>query len=190
MRHATFLLGILLGAASLRAAPILVTLEDSGPSVFGPLSFAFDMKQQPPAPYDFADAFEFSGDFIRKEGYYRIHVADYFRVDMGGVPGYGYNWWLEVAPRAFGIYEKYCEIRFFTAPGETLVLLGAWTTSWSVDTPIFASRYAGDEILSNSQMHISSIVPEPASLALFALGLGAVAGMALVRRKRQGAPAP
>lgn len=196
MRYPALVLAVLLGAAAARALPILVTLEDSGPGGFGPLSFTFDMGLQPPAPYDFADAFEYSGDHVRKQDDYRIHVADYFRVEMDGATGYGYNWLLETWPRAFGIYEEYCEIRFFTSPGETLVLYGAWTTSWSEDMPVYASLYDGDRFVSTSDMHIAGIrevdapaVPEPASLALFGLGLGAVAGMAGVRRKRRDAPA-
>jgi hypothetical protein len=195
MRHPAFILAILLGAAAARALPILVTLEDSGQGGFGPLSFTFDMERQPPAPYDFAEAFDFSGDYIDKQDYYRINVADYFRVEMAGATGYGYNWLLEVYPRAFGIYEEYCEIRFFTSPGETLVLYGAWTTSWSEGTPIYASRYSGDQFVSFSDMHIagireadSPIIPEPGSLALFGMGIGAVAGAAGLRRKRRSAP--
>lgn len=197
MRYPALVLAVLLGATAARALPILVTLEDSGPGGVGPLSFIFDMERQPPAPYDFAEAFEYSGDYVDKQDYYRIHVADYFRVEMAGAAGYGYNWLLEVYPRASGIYEEYCEIRFFTSPGETLVLYGAWTTSWSEDTPLHASLYNGDLLVSASDMRIAGMVdaaipsiPEPGSLALFGLGLAAVAGMAGVRRKRQGDPAP
>lgn len=194
MRNPAFLLGIgiLLGASAARAVPILVSLEDAGPGGIGPLSFSFDMDRQPHDPYDFGDAREFSGDYVLKEDPYRIMVADYFRVEMDGWTGYGYNWLLEVYPRAFGIYEEYCEIHFFSSPGQTLILQGAWTSYWSEDTPLYAGlRTDADPDVRFSEMRIAGLreaetaaVPEASSLALFGLGLGIMAGAVRLRRKR------
>jgi PEP-CTERM motif len=196
MRYPTFLLGILLGAAAARAVPILVTLEDSGPGGAGPLAFTFDMQLQPQVPYAFADANDFSGDYLSRQADYRIHVADYFRVDMGGWIGFGYNWLLEVSPRDVGIYERYCEIRFFSSPGQTLILLGAWTSYWTEETPLSASLTTGQDVR-YSDLRIADLretaapaVPEPASLALFGLGGLGAAAFARLRRKRTAATGP
>lgn len=189
MRNPAFLLGILLGASAVNAVPVLVSLDDVGPGGVGSLSFTFDMDRQPEAPYAFEDVREHSGDHAAKEEDYRIHVADYFRVEMAGWTGLGFNWLLEVWPRGLGIFEEYCEVRFFSSPGQTLILQGAWTSYWSEDTPLHAILQTGED-RQYSEMRIADIrqaeaptLPEPATLALFglgALGLGAIR----LRRRR------
>lgn len=189
MRPPNLLAGILfLAAASVsrtEADPILVTLADGGSGGIGPLSFAFDMDRQGLSPFDFPDVAEFEGDFADKQGEYRINVADYFHVEMDGWTGYGYNWLLERSPRDIGIFEEFCQVLFFKAPGQTLILQGAWTSHWSEDTPL-SGFLETEQGITHGDLRIASLqqaIPEPVPLALFATGLLAL-GFAAGRRPR------
>lgn len=192
MRPTNLLAGILLlAAASTQADPILVTLEDGGSGGLGPLSFAFDRDRQGPAPFDFPDIVEFEGDHVDKQDEYRINVADYFHVEMDGWTGYGYNWLLERSPRAFGIYEEFCQVLFFKSPGQTLILQGAWTSQWSEGTPLSGFLETEQGIV-QGDLRIAALqqaIPEPLPLTLFATGLLAL-GLVAGRRPRQGIRRP
>ena len=179
-------IGILATPAS--AVPILVTLE-AGAGDLGPLSFSIDLQQQPRHPHDYQDINEFSGDYLFKQEDYRINVADYFLVEMDGWSGYGFNWLLERYPSGQGIYEEYCAVQMFKRPGETLVLTGAWSTSWSEDTPLYAFQDS-PEGLKTGDYRIASMVetpvktiPEASSLALFGSALMILAGFREYRNR-------
>lgn len=193
MRNPTLLPTVLLGilASSSYSIPVRATLADGGPGGTGAITFAYDMQRQASPPFDFPDVNEFSGDYIRKQEDYRINIADFFHVEMEDWTGYGFNWLLERYPRDGGIFEQYAQIIFFSALGGTLVLEGAWTDFWSVGTPISAILQTdAGEIRSST--FIASLgdpanqaIPEPGTMALYTIGLGALVGMGLLRRRLQ-----
>lgn len=197
MRYPAFILAILLGAATVQAAPILVTLGDPEQTGIGPLSFIVDTELQPLEPYDFDDYFQYTGDYVDKQDDYSIQLRDYYRVEMDDANGFGYNWHLESSPPGIEFSEKYTHIRVFNSLGQTLDLqTGPWPDSWNEGTVFYGFLYydifSDDRVVGQGNLPIVEIrelatpaIPEPASLALFALGLGAVAGMAVVRSKRQ-----
>jgi hypothetical protein len=188
MRNPTLrnhLAALTLAACSASATPIQVVLEGGEPDGIGHLAFRFDPVAQPAPPFAFADAFEFEGDYLLKEDPYRIHVEDFFQVSMEGWSGYGFNWLLETWPRDGGIFEQYCEVRFFRGLDEALVLQGAWSSYWTEETPLFATLDRGGERV-NEDRRIASLelatVPEPPTAALFA-GVLLLAGIfSLFRR--------
>lgn len=191
MRIQTVLLGLAFLATAASAIPVQVTLVGEAAGAIGPLSFTLDLDEQPRSPYDYPDINEFSGDYLFKQEDYRINIADYFQVDMGGWSGYGFNWLLERYPSGLGIFEEYCEVRMFRSPGETLILTGAWATTWSEDTPLFASLESQGEETRREDYRIAglverphAVVPEPSSLVLFGSGFLAFAGFGAFRNRR------
>jgi hypothetical protein len=180
------------GLSAAAAAPVLVSLEDSKQGGLGPLSFAFDSQRQAHPPYDFDDLKHHAWDLAPMARDLRIRVEDYFRVEMDGWTGYGFNWLLQRPPGDAGAYEEYCEVRFFKSPEQAYILKGAWTSSWSVDAPVSVMHKDGIH-LHYGEMHVAGIgdppgtpqaVPEPGVLALFAGGLLAMAGAGSCRLRR------
>lgn len=190
MRTQNVLIGLGFLATAASAIPVQVTLEGEAAGAIGPLSFTLDLGKQPRSPYDYADIEEISGDYLFKQDDYRINVADYFQVDMGGWIGYGFNWLLERYPSGLGIFEEYCEVRMFRSPGQTLILTGAWTSFWSEDTPLYASLESpGDSQREDYRIAElkdipQAVVPEPSSLALFGSAFLAFAGFGAFRYRR------
>jgi hypothetical protein len=180
------------GLSAAEAAPVLVSLEDSKQGGLGPLSFAFDSKRQAHPPYDFADVKRDSWELAPKSRDLRIRVEDYFRVEMDGWTGYGFNWLLQRPPADAGAYEEYCEVRFFKSPEQAYILKGAWTSSWSVDAPVSVMRKDGID-LQYGEMRVAGIgrppgppaVPEPSAMALFGAALVGMAGVGACRLRRR-----